>query len=266
MKYLTAFAAVLIACATLLSIPASAALPETVQRVKPSVLAIGTFQRTRNPAFQFRGTGFVVGDGRLVVTNAHVLPNVLDSEHMETLAAVLPGAGENRPVRTLKRLVTDSVFDLAVLRIEDGSALPALSLGGKAQEGQAIAFTGFPIGAALGMTPATHRGTLAALSPIAIPQAHARDLNSALIRRLSEGGFYIYQLDAVAYPGNSGSPLYDPESGVVLGIVNSVLVKSTKESALSAPSGISYAIPVEYIKRLLEQGQAKPQGQSINIR
>ncbi|GHU06601.1 hypothetical protein AGMMS50225_02030 [Betaproteobacteria bacterium] len=237
---------------------AQAGLPETVQRVKPSVLAIGTFQRTRNPAFQFRGTGFVVGDGRLVVTNAHVIPNVLDSEHMETLAAVLPGTGENRPVRTLKRLATDGVSDLAVLRIEDGSALPALALGGKAREGQAIAFTGFPIGSALGMTPATHRGTLAALSPIAIPQAHARDLSPAQIRRLADGGFYIYQLDAVAYPGNSGSPLYDPESGVVLGIVNSVLVKSTKESALSAPSGISYAIPVEYINRLLEQAQRKP--------
>jgi S1-C subfamily serine protease len=240
-----------------LALPAlvRADLPDTVQRIKPSVLAIGTFQRTRNPAFQFRGTGFVVGDGHLVATNAHVMPAVLDGEHMEFLAAVLPGEGENRPVRALRRVAVDSTLDLALLRFEEGGALPALALGEKAREGQAIAFTGFPLGSALGMTPATHRGTLAAISPMAIPQAGARDLNPALIRRLAGGGLRIYQLDAVAYPGNSGSPLYDPDSGAVLGIVNSVLVKSTKESALSAPSGISYAIPVEHIKRLLEQAR-----------
>ena len=61
----------------------------------------------------------------------------------------------------------------------------------------------------------------------------------------------MYQLDATAYPGNSGSPLYDPETGVVIGVLNMVFVKSTKENVLSDPSGISYAIPVEYLQRLL---------------
>ena len=63
--------------------------------------------------------------------------------------------------------------------------------------------------------------------------------------------FRVYQLDATAYPGNSGSPLYDPASGEVLGVMNMVFVKSTKENVLSDPSGISYAIPVEYLQRLL---------------
>jgi len=63
--------------------------------------------------------------------------------------------------------------------------------------------------------------------------------------------FRVYQLDATAYPGNSGSPLYDPETGEVLGVMNMVFVKSTKENVLSDPSGISYAIPVEYLQRLL---------------
>jgi S1-C subfamily serine protease len=233
--------------------PAAARLPETVQRVKPSVLAIGTFQRTRSPAFLFRGTGFVIGDGRLVVTNAHVLPAVLDDERLETLVAILPGEGIDRPMRPLRRLASDPGYDLALLRLEEGNALPALSLGGAAREGQEIAFTGFPIGTALGAIPATHRGILAAISPIALPQANARSLDPALVRRLSKGEARIYQLDAVAYPGNSGSPLYDPDSGVVLGIINGTLVKSTREAALSAPSGISYAIPAEHIRRLVER-------------
>ena len=37
-----------------------------IARVKPSIVAIGTFQQLRSPQFAFRGTGFVVGDGSLV--------------------------------------------------------------------------------------------------------------------------------------------------------------------------------------------------------
>ncbi|HRP66964.1 MAG TPA: S1C family serine protease, partial [Thauera sp.] len=134
-----------------------------------------------------------------------------------------------------------------------GPPLPALRLAraGGVQEGQTVAFTGFPIGNVLGMTPVTHRGIVAAITPIGIPQANARDLNPALIRRLANDVFRVYQLDATAYPGNSGSPLYDPASGEVIGVLNMVFVKSTKESVLSDPSGISYAIPVEYLHRLL---------------
>jgi S1-C subfamily serine protease len=62
----------------------------------------------------------------------------------------------------------------------------------------------------------------------------------------------VFQLDGTAYPGNSGSPVYHPASGEVVGIVNSVLVKGTKESALKTPSGITYAIPVQKLKALLE--------------
>ena len=61
------------------------------------------------------------------------------------------------------------------------------------------------------------------------------------------------QLDATAYPGNSGSPLYDPASGTVLGIINMGLVKGTKESAITNPSGITYAVPAHFIHALLQR-------------
>ncbi|MFN4063813.1 MAG: trypsin-like peptidase domain-containing protein, partial [Parazoarcus communis] len=73
----------------------------------------------------------------------------------------------------------------------------------------------------------------------------------ALIRRLSGEVFRVYQLDATAYPGNSGSPVFDPETGEVVGVINMVFVKGTKENILSDPSGISYAIPVEHLSNLL---------------
>jgi hypothetical protein len=62
-------------------------LPRTIAAVKPSVVGIGTFLRTRSPAIVFHATGFVVGDGLSVITNAHAI-GALDSERMETLGIV----------------------------------------------------------------------------------------------------------------------------------------------------------------------------------
>lgn len=226
-------------------------LVDTIPRVRPSVVAVGTFQRTRNPSFRFLGTGFVVGNGLTVATNAHVLPKEIAHDRLETIAIAVP-AGNRIAVRPARIAAREDQRDLAVLRIE-GNALPALSLAGEApvNEGQEIAFTGFPIGNVLGFSPVTHRGIIASITPIGIPQRSSRDLDPAMIRRLGTDPFRVYQLDATAYPGNSGSPVFDPENGRVLGVINMVFVKSTKENVLSDPSGISYAVPIEYLKAML---------------
>ncbi|THF65522.1 trypsin-like peptidase domain-containing protein [Pseudothauera nasutitermitis] len=231
---------------------ALASLIDTVPRIRPAVVAVGTLMANRNPAFRFLGTGFAVGDGRLIATNAHVLPEALDGERMESLAIATPTT-QGGAARRAERVAVDRDRDLAILRI-GGEALPALELAadGSVREGQDIAFTGYPIGNVLGLSPVTHRGIVSAITPIGIPQASARDLNPALVRRLAGERFEVYQLDATAYPGNSGSPVFDPASGRVVGVINMVFVKGTKESVLSDPSGISYAIPSRYLRALLD--------------
>jgi serine protease Do len=224
----------------------------TIERVKGSVVAVGTFERTRTPAFQFRATGFAVGDGSLIATNAHALPAVLDSERRETLVVLVPAPGREPQVREARELAVDTGTDLAVLKI-NGTPLPALKLGGldSVREGQSVLFTGFPIGGVLGIFAATHRGMVAAITPIAIPPPVAANLDPRVVRRLTTGSFPVLQLDATAYPGNSGSPVYDPESGEVLGIMNKVFVQGTKETVLTQPSGIAYAIPAKHLQALL---------------
>ena len=233
-------------------------LPATIERVKPSVVGIGTFQETRQPRMQLRGTGFVVGDGRHVITNDHVLPDLVDAERREFLAVFVPGGGPQAQVRGARAVARDPARDLVLLRI-DGEPMPALRLGNSTsvREGQAIAFTGFPIGAALGLFAATHRGTVSAIAPVVMPARSGRELDPAMIRRMRDP-YTIFQLDATAYPGNSGSPMFDPASGQVLGVINMVFVKEGRESALERPSGISYAIPIDFARALLQREGLQP--------
>ena len=234
--------------------PVQAGLPEAVAALKPSVVAVGTYDALANPRFNFRGTGFIVGDGRQLATNAHVIPEetALRQRLVLQIAGNRNASGDRAPeTRQLTVLAVDPVHDLALLQIA-GPPLPAVTLAdGSAREGQAVAFTGFPIGGLLGFSPVTHRATISSITPIALPPPNARQLDAAAVSRLRQGPFDIYQLDGTAYPGNSGGPLFDAETGQVLGVVNMVLVKGSRESVLSQPSGISYAIPIRFLRELL---------------
>lgn len=240
--------------AMLFAYPSAAAdLPDTVARIKPSVVGVGTFLKTRNPSAVFGGTGFVIADGLHVVTNAHVLPRELDAQRREQLI-VLARVGDAIEQRNAEVRALAKESDLAVLRI-DGPPLPALQIGNSStlREGQALAFTGFPIGMVLGLHPATHRATLAAITPVARPGITARQLNARQITRIRDEAYVVFQLDGTAYPGNSGSPLYDPGTGEVYGIINSVFIQGTREMAVSRPSGITYAIPSRNLLEVLRR-------------
>jgi len=228
--------------------------PDVIARVKASVVAVGTLQRLRSPQFQFLGTGFAVGDGGLVATNAHVIARPLAAgADPELLVVAIPSDKPQQPqIRVVQRVGDDAARDLALLRLP-GEPLPPLRLrdSNTVREGEQFLLTGFPIGTVLGLYAATHRAMIAAITPIAIPPPDSTKLGATLIRRLQAGAFPVFQLDATSYPGNSGSPVYDPASGEVVGVLNMVFVKGSKESALTNPSGISYAIPSKHLEALI---------------
>ncbi|MEJ7808262.1 MAG: serine protease [Telluria sp.] len=231
----------------------AADLPRTIAIVKQSVVGIGSFQKTRTPAVRFSGTGFIAGDGLSVITNAHVVPAVLDGQALETLGIVI-ARGEQFEFRQASVVAIDREHDLAHLAIT-GAPLPALQLGDGAHmaEGRELAFTGFPLGMVLGLHPVTHRALLSAITPVVTPSLTAGKLGAGAIVQLQRARFPVYQLDATAYPGNSGSPLYDPQTGIVYGVVNMVFVKGFKESAITSPSGITYAVPAVHAREILQR-------------
>lgn len=231
-----------------------AGLADALPRVKASIVIVGTYKVSDSPRFQLRGTGFVIDEGLTVVTNAHVLSEVTGLSDAPALVVQVRGSDGQWQMRRVERHYRDDAHDLALLRIE-GLAVPALVVGDseRVREGDDLAFTGFPIGGILGYSPVTHRATVSSITPAALPSPSARQLQERAVRGLRNGTFDIFQLDATAYPGNSGGPLFDPNSGEVLGVINMVLIKGTRESALSQPSGIAYAIPARFIRELLER-------------
>ena len=229
----------------------SHSITEIVAKVKPSVVGVGLYDALGAQTHQLRGTGFVFGDGTLIATNYHVLEQDLDLQKVQ-YHIVFSGSGRQPKIHRAEIIATDRNHDLAILKID--TKLKPVVLAGAAyvDDGTDILLTGFPIGAVLGLYPATHRGIIAATAPDVIPTSHSSQLSINMLDRL-EKKFMIYQLDITAYPGNSGSPLYNAENGEVLGILNKVFVKESKETVLEKPSGISYAIPVKYLIQLAKR-------------
>jgi len=250
---------IFVLCSIFLSMTSTAQnhsdLTKLVQQLKPSVVAIAVYNPTASPRLKLLGTGFVISPGNQIVTNYHVISAVLDPAKNESYV-VLSGHGQQPKVHQILSKHVAMQHDLALLKID--AKLPAVQLASEdyVLEGTELAFTGYPITDVLGLYPATHLALLSAVTPVAIPVDNSQVMSAATLRQLRDP-FLIYQLDGTAYPGNSGSMLYRRDTGEVVGIINMVLVKKSREAVLSDPSGISYAIPVKHLLQLLEKSASE---------
>lgn len=243
--------------------------PEIIKNLRPSIVGVGILSQTTSPNFKFSGAGFIVGDGLWIVTNAHVLPPIIDHTKNEELAIFqFQPQAEKNTMRVTSRLAEvrhkNLEHDIAILRIR-GEPLPALKIRRDATlipEGSEVLFSGLALGQNFGNSLTTHRGMIAAITPSALPIPQATGLNPEAVRAMRDPTFMIYQLDATAFPGHSGSPLIDVQSREVVGIISGGFVKSSREtavqSAIHQPTGITYAVPIQYVGEWLRSAQASP--------
>lgn len=106
-------------------------LRDVVRRVEPAVVAVGTFQPTRQPPVALRGTGFSVGDGTMVLTNAHVVPRDLDYERRERIAVIRDkdGKGREMEVITPSHICRDDARDPGVIGADGPTPSSRLEVG-----------------------------------------------------------------------------------------------------------------------------------------
>jgi serine protease Do len=225
-------------------------LTSLISSTKPSVFPVGVYSRLQKPAFRFVGTCFAAG-GQRFVTCAHVA-QVIDPGAREILTIAVPETAGIRIVE-MRVVASSRETDLALLA-PVGTLAPQprpLALAAEIPaEGSDVVLIGYPIGNALGLNAASHRGLVAAVVPMAMPMPTTTGLEARNVQALRQAPIEILQLDATAYPGNSGGPVIDIATGLVVAVVSLALVKGTRESAISSPSGISYAVPVTHLSDL----------------
>jgi len=223
--------------------------------LRPSVVAVGSYVRTDNPTVKYFGTGFVIDDGLTVVTNAHVVAALRQAQRLDQLRIYFP---DSRDVdgREAKVLIEDAFHDVALIQFA-GRPAPTVNLAPALdpEQGISVGILGYPTGTMLGLVPAVHQGVVGAIVPAVLPLPSGVKMTPELMAAL-KNPYNLYQLDMVAFPGNSGSPLFDSSDGTVIGIINMTLATKTREHLFDKPTGIAYAVPVRWIHELLRRYKA----------
>jgi len=210
----------------------ASALPsiaEVVAEVKPSVVAINTRVQgynifTGSFTQEGAGSGWIIGEDGLIVTNNHVV------EGAESITVALDD-GRTFPVETVR---TDPLTDLAVVKI-NARNLPRAKVGDSSQ--LLIGDWVTAIGNSLGMGIGATTGIISGLG-VSIPASETQTL------------YDLIQTDAAINPGNSGGPLVNM-AGEVIGITSAKISQVGVEGMGYAISS-NVAIPV--IEELVRTG------------
>ncbi len=170
------------------------------------------------------GSGFIVSEDGLILTNKHV---VVDKDAEYT---VLTNDGKKYPAKVL---ALDPVQDLAVVKIESENKFPAIKLGDSF--GIQIGQGAIAIGNALG----EFRNTVS----VGVISGLGRTISASGGQGFSETLEDVIQTDAAINLGNSGGPLINLK-GEVIG-VNTAIAEGAQS--------IGFAIPINIAKKDISQ-------------
>ena len=189
-----------------------------LEAVQPSVVTIEANGATGQGLFEAAGSGVVISDDGLILTNAHVIAN----------ARELTVRFSDGSTGTAELVGSFPADDIALIQVSGREVVPAtLGDSSSLQVGDEVV----AIGNALDLTgqPTVTRGIV-----------------SALDRAIEADGVSLgnlIQTDAAINPGNSGGPLVAAD-GTVVGINTAIIADS---------QSIGFAIAIDAIEPLIEQ-------------
>ena len=167
-----------------------------------------------------QGSGVIINDDGLVLTNAHVV------ERVDNVSVTLADG----TISDGKVLGTDPVTDLALVKIQKSNYSNFAPLGDS--EDLEVGDWAIALGTPYGLEKTVTLGIVSSLH---------RDINSL---GFSDKRLDLIQTDAAINPGNSGGPLIN-SNGEVIGI--NTLVRS------GPGAGLGFAIPINLAKNVSDQ-------------
>ncbi|HEY5904272.1 MAG: S1C family serine protease [Actinomycetota bacterium] len=202
-----------------------------VDRVLPAVVNVTTdVYQADGSSGQGVGTGFIVRDDGVIVTNCHVV------EGGSRLTVFL--SDEDRTEYEARLIGADCLNDLAVLDIDE-QGLPTVPLGDSEglRLGQRVVALGYALGLEGGPTVTT--GIVSSLDRT----IEAQDPNCRACETNAQGARVrtypsVIQTDAAINPGNSGGPLVDM-AGNVVGI---------NSAGNDQAENIGFAIKIDFVR------------------
>jgi len=214
-------------------LPSGMSIPALVEKVIPSVVSIDV----KGQGTEDQGTGMIITANGFVVTNNHVIAAAVGGG---SITVTRTGSTKSLPATLVG---TNPIDDVALIRINGASRLPAVTLGNSNAlvAGDAVVAIGNALGLAAG-TPTVTQGIVSALGRTV----------TAGTSTTSETLNNMIQTDAAINPGNSGGPLLDSR-GNVIGM--NTAVAGTLPDGTSAQN-IGFAIPVATIQSLLKSLKA----------
>jgi serine protease Do len=212
-----------------------------VARVLPAVVNVTTdVYQTDGTSGQGVGTGFIVRDDGVIVTNCHVV------EGGSRLTVFLSDA--DRTEYEARLIGADCLNDVAVLDIDE-QGLPTVSLGDSEglRLGQRVVALGYALGLEGGPTVTT--GIVSSLDRT----IQAQDQNCRACEETPQGVRVrtypsVIQTDAAINPGNSGGPLVDMQ-GRVVGI---------NSAGNDQAENIAFAIKIDFVRDTIESSIDEP--------
>jgi S1-C subfamily serine protease len=193
---------------------------KAVESVRPSVVRVqgwGDDEGAKKGSAIGVGTGVVILDKGIILTNLHVVSGALRvvvtfADGTESEAAVV-SVEPDRDLAVLQAKTLPDDLLPATLRTTEGLA-----------PGDEVVAVGFPFG----IGPSASAGVISGLG---------REFHSPQGKRLLTN---LIQFDAAANPGNSGGPLVTMD-GEVVGIVTGILNPTDQRVFI----GIGFAVPIE---------------------
>ncbi|XP_033466426.2 serine protease HTRA1B [Epinephelus lanceolatus] len=195
-------------------------IADVVEKIAPAVVHIELYRKmifSKREVAVASGSGFVVSEDGLIVTNAHVVAN----KH-RVKVELKSGATFDAKIKDV-----DEKADIALIKIDAPMKLPVLLLGRSAdlRPGEFVVAIGSPFSlqntVTTGIVSTTQRG--------------GKELG------LRNSDMDYIQTDAIINYGNSGGPLVNLD-GEVIGI-----------NTLKVTAGISFAIPSDKIRQFLAE-------------
>ncbi len=194
------------------------------------------FLQGQQGAQQGTGSGFVIDDTGLMLTNNHVV--TLDSANVGKLSVKFHNDPKSYSATVVGR---SPAYDVALIKIDaPGKKFTPLTMGDSdaLKVGQKAIAMGNPFGLEFSVTEG-------------IVSATGRDFQG------SNGNLAtnVIQTDAAVNPGNSGGPLLS-SAGEVIGINTAILSPGTQMSGQGQFAGIAFAVPINLVKSILDDLKA----------